>query len=213
MCGLIGKLKSLFARKEKTRENSEKEEMKKFLIVGLGNIGTEYEGTRHNLGFMTVDTLAYEKGVSFKGCRYGEMATVKEKNCQLLLLKPGTFMNLSGNAVKYWIDKEALPIDHLLVVVDDLALPFGEIRIREKGSDAGHNGLKDIAAKLGTQSYPRLRFGIGNDFNKGEQIEYVLSKFTPEQRKELPEKLDHAVEAIKAFCLSGASFAMTHFNN
>jgi len=137
---------------------------------------------------------------------------VKVKNCELMLLKPSTFMNLSGVAARFWMNKEKLPLENLLVIVDDISLPFGAIRIRERGSDAGHNGLKNIAEQLGTQNYARLKFGVGNDFPKGGQIDYVLGKFPPEEAKELPEKLKKASEAIKAFCLSGASFAMTHYN-
>lgn len=214
---MIGKfLKNFFGKSSKEENPSSEvlnnEEMKKFLIVGLGNIGSDYEGTRHNAGFMVVDTLAEEKGVSFKSCRYGTMAKIKVKNCELLLLKPSTFMNLSGNAVKYWVNQENIGLENLLVVVDDLALPFGTIRLRGKGSDAGHNGLKNIAEMLGTQNYPRLRFGVGNDFEKGMQIDFVLSRFNKEERKQLPEILDRTAEAVKAFCLSGLAFAMTHYN-
>lgn len=208
---MLNFLKRFFSKKESVTEKN-KEEMKKFLIVGLGNVGSEYEGTRHNAGFMVADTLADEKGISFKSCRYGEMAVVKVKNCEMHILKPSTFMNLSGVAVKYWLNKENLPVSDLLVIVDDISLPFGTIRIREKGSDAGHNGLKNIAEQLGTQNYPRLKFGVGNDFPKGGQIEYVLGRFNAEEKKELPMKLDNAAEAVKAFCLSGASFAMSHYN-
>ena len=208
---MLNFLKRFFSKKESVTEKN-KEDMKKFLIVGLGNIGSEYEGTRHNAGFMVADTLADEKGISFKSCRYGEMAIVKVKNCEMHILKPSTFMNLSGVAVKYWLNKENLPVSDLLVIVDDISLPFGTIRIREKGSDAGHNGLKNIAEQLGTQNYPRLKFGVGNDFPKGGQIEYVLGRFNAEEKKELPMKLDNAAEAVKAFCLSGASFAMSHYN-
>ena len=208
---MLNFLKRVFSKKESITEKN-KEDMKKFLIVGLGNVGSEYEGTRHNAGFMVADTLADEKGISFKSCRYGEMAVVKVKNCEMYILKPSTFMNLSGVAVKYWLNKENLPVSDLLVIVDDISLPFGTIRIREKGSDAGHNGLKNIAEQLGTQNYPRLKFGVGNDFPKGGQIEYVLGRFNAEEKKELPMKLDNAAEAVKAFCLSGASFAMSHYN-
>ena len=208
---MLNFLKRFFSKKESVTEKN-KEDMKKFLIVGLGNVGSEYEGTRHNAGFMVADTLADEKGISFKSCRYGEMAVVKVKNCEMHILKPSTFMNLSGVAVKYWLNKENLPVSDLLVIVDDISLPFGTIRIREKGSDAGHNGLKNIAEQLGTQNYPRLKFGVGNDFPKGGQIEYVLGRFNAEEKKELPVKLDNAAEAVKAFCLSGASFAMSHYN-
>lgn len=188
-------------------------DMKKFLIVGLGNMGPDYEGTRHNSGFMVVDTIAAETGATWSSCRYGDMAIVKVKNCELMLLKPSTFMNLSGVAVRFWMNKEKLPLENLLVCVDDIALPFGAIRLRCGGADAGHNGLKNIAEQLGTQAYARLRFGVGNDFPRGGQIDYVLGRFSAEQQKLLPERLKVAANAVKAFCLSGASFAMTHFNN
>ena len=144
---------------------------------------------------------------------YGNIARLRVKNAQLILLKPSTYMNLSGNAVRYWRDHEKIDNDHLLVLVDDLALPFGAIRLKANGSDAGHNGLKNIAAMLGTQTYPRLRFGIGNDFQRGQQVEYVLGAFTLDQRQKLPVRIDVAIEAIKAFCLSGLDFAMCNFNN
>lgn len=184
----------------------------KYLIVGLGNIGSEYADTRHNIGFMTLDALARTSNVAFSTQRYGDVAQMRIKNAQLVLLKPSTFMNLSGNAVRYWRDKEGIDLDHLLVVVDDCALDFGTIRIRHGGSDAGHNGLKNIAQMLGTQDYPRLRFGIGHDFPRGGQIDYVLGQFTPEQQQELPGRIDVAVEAIKVFCLSGLDKAMCDFN-
>ncbi|MDE6460696.1 MAG: aminoacyl-tRNA hydrolase, partial [Paramuribaculum sp.] len=185
----------------------------KYLIVGLGNIGDEYAGTRHNIGFMILDAFAKASNISFSTDRYGDVAHMRLKNKQLTLLKPSTYMNLSGNAVRYWKDKENIDIDHILVLVDDLALPFGAIRLKGNGSDAGHNGLKNIAAMLGTQAYPRLRFGIGNDYPKGAQIDYSLGKFTPEQQQELPARIEVACEAIKAFCLSGISFAMCNFKN
>lgn len=187
--------------------------MKKFLIVGLGNIGPEYVGTRHNVGFMVADKLAASCNATFSSCRYGDMAEFNIKNCKIMLLKPSTFMNLSGVAVRYWMNKEKLPLENLLVIVDDIALPFGAIRLRTGGSDAGHNGLKNIASELGNQNYSRLRFGVGHDFGPGQQVEYVLGQFPPEQRQLLPERLEKATEAIKAFCLSGIAFAMTHFNN
>lgn len=194
-------------------QNGNGPEMKKFLIACLGNIGAEYAGTRHNAGFMTGDTLAEEAGAQFKSCRYGDMAIVKVKNCELMILKPSTFMNLSGVAIRYWMNKEKLPLENLLVVVDDLALPFGHLRIRQKGSDAGHNGLKNIAAELGTQGYARMRIGVGNDFAKGSQIDFVLGQFTDEERKQLPDILKRAADAVKAFCLSGPAFAMNHYNS
>ncbi len=188
-------------------------DMKRYLIACLGNMGPEYIDTRHNAGFMVADSIADAAGVPFESKRYGDMAVVKVKNCELMLLKPSTFMNLSGVAVRYWMNKEKLPLDQLLVVVDDLALPFGTIRIRKQGSDAGHNGLKNIAAQLGTQAYARLRFGVGNGFPRGGQIDYVLGKFSPEEMAKMPEVLKHAADAVRAFCLSGPDFAMNHYNN
>lgn len=186
--------------------------MKKFLITGLGNIGPEYVGTRHNAGFMVADRLVEDCGGQWKSCRYGEMAVIRVKNCELIVLKPSTFMNLSGVAVRFWMNHEKLPLENLLVVVDDIALPFGTLRLRTRGSDAGHNGLKNIAAELGNQNYARLKFGVGNDFARGTQVDFVLGKFPPEEQKELPERLQKAADCVKAFCLSGAEFAMTRFN-
>ena len=185
----------------------------KYLIVGLGNIGSEYAGTRHNIGFMTVDALAKAADVTFSTERYGDIARTRVKNAQLVLLKPSTYMNLSGNAVRYWKEKEGIEIENILVVVDDIALPFGAVRIKPRGSDAGHNGLKNIAAMLGTDAYPRLRFGIGNDFPRGCQIDYVLGQFPPEEQKLLPARIDVAVDAIKTFCLAGIQTAMCTYNN
>lgn len=184
----------------------------KYLIVGLGNIGPEYHETRHNIGFMVVDNLAKAAGATFKDGRYGFTTTLSIKGRQLLLLKPSTYMNLSGNAVRYWMQKENIGIENLLIVVDDLALPVGALRLKGKGSDAGHNGLKHIAATLGTQNYARLRFGIGNDFPKGAQVDYVLGHFSDEDWKILPERLDMAGEIIKSFCLAGIDITMNQFN-
>ncbi len=185
----------------------------KYLIVGLGNIGDEYRGTRHNIGFMILDAFAEASNISFTTERYGDVAHMRLKNKQLTLLKPSTYMNLSGNAVRYWAQKEGIEVDHILVCVDDIALPFGKIRLKPQGSDAGHNGLKNIAQMLGTTAYPRLRFGIGNDFPRGTQIDYVLGHFTPEQKSELPDRIKIAGEAIKEFCLAGLQNAANHFNN
>lgn len=185
----------------------------KYLIVGLGNIGAEYVGTRHNIGFIVLDAFAEASNISFATERYGDVARMRLKNKQLVLLKPSTYMNLSGNAVRYWLQKEGIPQENLLVVVDDIALPFGAIRIKERGSDAGHNGLKNIAQLLGNANYARLRFGIGNDFPRGCQIDYVLGPFTPEQQKELPARVDVACEAIRDYVLAGAQSAMCKFNN
>lgn len=185
----------------------------KYLIVGLGNIGSEYAGTRHNVGFMIADRLAQSAQASFRTERYGDIASFRLKNRQLIVLKPSTYMNLSGNAVRYWMEKEGIEISLLLVLVDDLALPFGAIRIKPSGSDAGHNGLKNIEEMIKTRNYARLRFGIGNDFPRGCQIDYVLGAFSPEEQKELPDRIDVAVEAVKEFCLAGIQNAMCKFNN
>ena len=184
----------------------------KYLIVGLGNIGSEYAATRHNIGFMTLDAFAEASNVSFATERYGDVARMRLKNKQLVLLKPSTYMNLSGNAVRYWRDMEKIDPDNILVVVDDLALPFGAIRIKQRGSDAGHNGLKSIAQMLGTQNYARLRFGIGNEFSRGHQIDFVLGQFSAEENNLLKERITKATEAIKAFALSGINFAMNNYN-
>lgn len=185
----------------------------KYLIVGLGNIGAEYASTRHNIGFKILDALAEASNISFKTERYGDVAEMRLKNKQLVLLKPSTYMNLSGNAVRYWKEKEKIELENILVLVDDLALPFGAIRIKPSGSDAGHNGLKNIAEMLGTQAYPRLRFGIGNNFPRGCQIDYVLGNFTLDERQKLPLRIDVAIDAIKEFVLAGLQKAMCDFNN
>ena len=184
----------------------------KYLIVGLGNIGREYEATRHNIGFRIADALSERMGTRFETKRYGDVATGRIKNAQLVLLKPSTYMNLSGEAVRYWMSTERITIDHVLVLVDDLAPPFGTLRLKSKGSDAGHNGLKNIAQLLGSQAYPRLRFGIGNDYPQGAQIDYVLGRFSSDEEAELPRLVEHAVDASVAFCLEGISSAMNKFN-
>lgn len=185
----------------------------KYLIVGLGNIGAEYHETRHNIGFMVLDALAKASNTLFSTERYGAIARTSVRGKQLILLKPSTYMNLSGNAVRYWMEQEKIPLERILIVVDDLALPFGSLRLKGKGSDAGHNGLKHIAAILGTQNYARLRFGIGNDFPKGAQVDYVLSKFETEDLKTMPERLRMAEEIIKSFCLAGLNITMNQYNN
>ncbi len=185
----------------------------KYLIVGLGNIGDEYRDTRHNIGFKILDAFAEASNITFSTERYGDIARTRLKNKQLVLLKPSTYMNLSGNAVRYWKEKEKIEIDHILVLVDDLALPFGAIRLKPQGSDAGHNGLKNIAQMLGTTAYPRLRFGIGNDFPRGCQIDYVLGHFSLDDRQKMPARLEVAIDAIKAFCLAGMQNAMCNYNN
>lgn len=185
----------------------------KYLIVGLGNIGDEYRNTRHNIGFMVLDALAKASNIIFSDKRYGAVANLSLKGRQVILLKPSTYMNLSGNAVRYWMQQEKIPLENVLIVVDDLALPLGTLRLKGKGSDAGHNGLKHIAATLGTQNYSRLRFGIGNDFPKGGQIDFVLGKFDDEAKKILPERIELADEIIKSFCLAGLNITMNQYNN
>lgn len=183
-----------------------------YLIVGLGNIGAEYADTRHNIGFKVVDALARAAGVSFEDKRYGFVATVRVKNQTLILLKPSTYMNLSGNAVRYWMNEKKIPLENMLVVVDDLALPFGSLRLRPGGSEAGHNGLRHITQVLGTQQYARLRFGIGNDFPRGGQVDYVLGNFSEDDLKQMDERLEAACDVIKNYALSGIQFAMNHCN-
>ena len=212
------------------REGLGESPMEKFLIVGLGNMGPDYEGTRHNIGFRMVDALAASvnegkalpptrgagRGVGktavWEDKRYGFVTRISVKGRQLILLKPTTFMNLSGNAVRYWMQQEKIELEHLLVCVDDLALPFGQLRMKPGGSDAGHNGLKHIAQTLGTQQYARLRFGIGNDYYAGQQIDYVLGRFPEEQEALIPEITKQASAAIKTYCLAGIQMAMNQLN-
>ena len=213
-------LKRLFATsngngKEGKQEQSETEknhQQMNFLIVGLGNIGSEYAQTRHNIGFRVLDALAKASNLVFEDKRYGAVTTLKVKNQTLTLLKPSTYMNLSGNAVRYWMNEKKIPLENILVVVDDLSLPFGQLRMRPGGSEAGHNGLKHISSVLGTQQYARLRFGIGNDFPRGGQVDFVLGEFTEEDLKTMDERLKLAGEMVKSFALSGIQFTMNHFN-
>ena len=185
----------------------------KYLIVGLGNIGFRYQDTRHNIGFTILEDLAKMSTVFFSEQRYGAVAELKIKGRTLLLLKPNTFMNLSGKAVRYWQQKENIPIENTLVVVDDLALPFGTLRLKARGSDAGHNGLKSIQELLETDAYPRLRFGIGNNFSKGQQRDFVLDLFTIEEQEKLQERVEIACEIVKSFCLAGIAATMNAYNN
>ena len=187
--------------------------MKKILIVGLGNPGSEYENTRHNIGFLTLDALAKASNVVFEPGRYAMTAQAKIKGKTLILIKPTTFMNLSGKAVRYWMQEENIPLENIMVVVDDIALPFGAIRIRGKGSNAGHNGLKDIQEKLGHGNYPRLKFGIGNEFPKGRQVDYVLGQWNNDEQLELPALIEHCVKAFQNFALAGLSLTMSEFHN
>lgn len=184
----------------------------KFLIVGLGNIGAEYVNTRHNIGFKIVDFLARKEGVSFETVKLGALAQYKFKGRTFLLLKPNTYMNLSGKAVQYWMEKEKIPLENILVITDDLNLSFGTIRIRQKGSDGGHNGLKNINLVLNTQNYARFRFGISDEFKKGKQIDYVLGDWDDTEKTALPERLEIASEIIKSFGTAGLQNTMTTFN-
>ncbi|MGZ3864012.1 MAG: aminoacyl-tRNA hydrolase [Bacteroidia bacterium] len=187
--------------------------MSKFLIVGLGNIGDEYAGTRHNIGFEIADALAMDAGTLFRSDRLASVAEFKYKGKQIVLIKPTTYMNLSGKAVNYWMQVEKIKPENILVLVDELAFPFGQIRIHPKGSDGGHNGLKDIQATLGTQVYPRLRFGIANAFGKGKQVDYVLGKWNEEERKTLDERIKTAADAAKMFVFAGLQQTMNTFNS
>lgn len=199
----------LFQRSEPT--NGEEEKMK-YLIACLGNIGSDYAGTRHNIGFMIGDRLVDSCSGTFSDKRYGFVSKCRAKSAELVILKPSTYMNLSGNAVRYWLAQEKIPTERLLVVCDDLSLPLGKIRLRPSGSDGGHNGLKHIGSVLGGPGFARLRVGIGNEFPRGGQIDYVLGKFSDEELTHLSPSLDKAVEAIKSFCLSGIAITMTQYN-
>ena len=184
----------------------------KYLIVGLGNIGEEYAGTRHNIGFMMLDAFADALNATWADKRYGFVAKCRVKNAEMVLLKPTTYMNLSGNAVRYWLQQEKIPVENLLVLVDDLNLPFGTIRIRKQGSNGGHNGLGNIQSVLGTENYARVRFGIGNNFSRGAQCNFVLGKWTEEEQKLLPERLKITSEIIPSFCLQGMDRTMNLYN-
>lgn len=184
----------------------------KYLIVGLGNIGAEYAGTRHNIGFEVLDALAGASDISFTTVRYGDMAELRHRGRTLLLLKPSTYMNLSGKAVRYWMEAERIAPENLLVVSDDIAIPFGQLRMRQQGSAGGHNGLKNIAELLGTEAFARMRFGVGGDFPRGHQIDYVLGRWTDEERKALPERLKIFGEAVLSFAAVGCQMTMNRYN-
>jgi PTH1 family peptidyl-tRNA hydrolase len=184
----------------------------KYLIAGLGNMGAKYDGTRHNIGFEIVDYLAKEFDVEFKDDYLGDLAEFKHKGRTFVLLKPSTYMNLSGKAVNYWLQKKKIQKQNLLVVLDDLNLPFGKQRLRAKGKDGGHNGLKNIDSVTGGNNYARLRFGIGNEFHKGQQVDFVLGKWSSEEKKELPDLLKYATDTIKSFGTIGINHTMNQFN-
>ena len=185
----------------------------KYLIVGLGNIGEEYQDTRHNIGFTILDALAEASNVVLMDKRYGFIGELKYKARTFLLLKPSTYVNLSGKAVNYWLKKEKIPIDRLLVIVDDISLPFGTLRLRPGGGDAGHNGLINIHQVLGHQYYSRIRFGIGNEFQPSQQVDYVLGPWSPEEKKILPQRINVALEMIKSFGTLGVERTMSRYNN
>lgn len=192
--------------------NKNQEDPLKYLIIGLGNIGVEYQDTRHNIGFNVLDALASASNISFEDKRYGQVAEYKFKGRTFVLVKPSTYMNKSGNAINYWMQKTKVPLSKLLVIVDDIALPYGSIRIRPKGGDGGHNGLSHINQILGTSTYARVRFGIGDNYSQGRQVEYVLGKWSTEEKKELPFLIDHAIEVIKSFGTVGLQLTMTRLN-
>jgi PTH1 family peptidyl-tRNA hydrolase len=187
--------------------------MSKFLIAGLGNIGAEYQGTRHNIGFDIVDAFVQKHGVRFHTDRLADVATVKWKGKIFFCIKPSTYMNLSGRAVKYWRDKEKIEVAHILVIVDEIALPLSRIRLRPGGSDGGHNGLKSVHEALETAQYPRIRFGVGNDFPKGGQVDYVLDKWSTEELPIVKQKIEKCIEIIENFGVMGISMTMNQVNN
>lgn len=194
------------------KKESKEELMKKFLIVGLGNIGDKYINTRHNIGFKIVEEVAEEHNVSFETEKLGDIASFKFKGRTFILLKPNTFMNLSGKAVKYWMQQEKITIDNILVVTDDLNIDFGTIRVKAKGSDGGHNGLKDIQEKLGTNKYPRFRFGVGANYSKGRQVDYVLGEWNKEETSQLIERLPVSAKVITSFGTAGLANTMNTYN-
>lgn len=202
---MLNWLRSLF-------KTEEQDAMKKFLIIGLGNIGEKYENTRHNIGFKILDNYAVKNDLSFKTEKLGDVAYHKIKGRTFVFLKPSTFMNLSGKAIKYWMTKEKIPLENILVITDDLNLPFGTYRLKIKGSDGGHNGLKDTQDKLQTTTYNRLRFGISSEFSKGRQVDYVLGEWTDEEELKLKERLQQSEKIIESFGLSGVKITMNNFN-
>ena len=202
-------LLKLFKRKH---QSEQQDIMKKFLIVGLGNIGEKYTNTRHNIGFKILDHFASKENLTFETKKLGDVTTFKLKGRTFIFLKPSTYMNLSGKAVVYWMEKENIPLENILIVTDDLNLSFGSIRVKTKGSDGGHNGLKDIQDKLNTTTYNRFRFGISDSFNKGQQVDYVLGEWTDEENQKLKERLDTSVALIKSFGMAGINITMNTFN-
>lgn len=203
---------SLF-RPEKNAIVEESDPMKKFLIVGLGNIGDAYVETRHNIGFKIVDALAEEENLSFETAKYGAICQFKYKGKLAVCFKPSTYMNLSGKAVRYWMDKEGIPLANVLIIADDINLPFGTLRLKTKGSDGGHNGLKDVQNTLQTTTYNRFRFGVGADFGQGRQVDYVLGQWNEEEKELLKERLIKATDLIRSFIFAGVKNTMNQYNN
>jgi peptidyl-tRNA hydrolase, PTH1 family len=199
-------------KKERVTDYHKETLMKKFLIVGLGNIGPKYINTRHNIGFKMLDFLAEKESLDWESVRLGELTTYKKKGRTFLLLKPSTYMNLSGKAVKYWLEKEKIPFENLLIIADDINLSFGTFRLKPKGSDGGHNGLKDIQNTLQTTNYNRFRFGISDEFSKGRQVDYVLGEWSEEEEKQLQERLEKGSQLIESFGLAGINITMNTFN-
>ncbi|HMB99555.1 MAG TPA: aminoacyl-tRNA hydrolase [Flavobacteriaceae bacterium] len=201
-----------FKNPSKTFSEEAQDSMKKFLIVGLGNIGEKYTNTRHNIGFKILDYFASKNDLNFETQKLGDITSFKFKGRTFILLKPSTYMNLSGKSVLYWLTKEKIPVENLLVVTDDLNIPFGTLRVKTKGSDGGHNGLKDIQDKLNTTNYNRFRFGISDVFGKGKQVDYVLSDWDKEELEKLPVRLDKSIDVIKSFGTAGIKHTMNDFN-
>lgn len=190
----------------------ETDAMKRFLVVGLGNIGPEYAETRHNIGFKILDLLSEEESFDFKKVKWGTMGTFKHKSRSVLCLKPSTYMNLSGKAVRYWMEKEKIPLENILIITDDINLPFGTLRLRTQGSHGGHNGLKDVQHLLNTSKYNRFRFGVGSEFSKGKQVEYVLGAWNEEENTALPERLEKSTHLVRSFVFAGVKNTMNQFN-
>lgn len=203
----------LFIKRKKALVNEKIPPEMKYLIVGLGNPGEKYHNTRHNVGFRILDDFVKDHDEKFETIKLGDVATVKWKGRTLVLLKPNTFMNLSGKAVNYYLQSEKIPLENLMVITDDIALPFGKLRLRGKGSDGGHNGLKDIQSKLNTQNYARLRFGIGQEFGRGRQVDYVLGEWSKEEEDAIGERIHVAKEMIKGFSTIGLNRTMSEWNN
>ncbi len=204
---ILSLIKNIFSFKKDSADL-----MKKYLIVGLGNIGSKYENTRHNIGFKILDEIAVKENVIFESQKLGAITKFRFKGRTFILLKPATFMNLSGKAVKYWLGKEKIPLENLLIICDDLNIPFGTIRLKSKGSAGGHNGLKDISDSLQTQNFSRFRFGVSDEFKKGNQVDYVLGKWNDDETDKLPERLEKSYDLVKSFGTAGMANTMSEFN-